>query len=191
MIAPINAVLNWLLGLSLFITWPADCWSFFLYFFIILYFYTVWGPEPVRLGFIGAPIASAISYNLIAIASIIYGFYVPKTAWHPITWRMFTKMGFLCRLGFAGVGQVGSEWWSWELVGRKCSPRSSYMLTECHVKWRPVCVYLNLLKPGTLLNPSFQLRAGNPCGAVDHFGVCLNDLSSTIRAERFCCCSDR
>lgn len=79
---------------------------------------TVWGPEPIRLGFIGAPIASAISFNIIAISSVIYGaFFVPRTAWHPISRRMFTKMGVLSRLGFAGVGQLGSEWWSWELIG--------------------------------------------------------------------------
>jgi hypothetical protein len=67
---------------------------------------TVWGPEPFRLGFIGAPLASAISFNLMATCSIMYGaFYVPKTAWHPITARMFTKLGLLMRLGLGGVGQ--------------------------------------------------------------------------------------
>ncbi|EIN09142.1 MATE efflux family protein [Punctularia strigosozonata HHB-11173 SS5] len=92
-VAPINALLNWLL---------------------------VWGPKPVRLGFIGAPIASAISFNLISLASIIYGaFFVPHTAWHPLSMRMFANLGILVQLGLAGVGQVASEWWSWELVGRE------------------------------------------------------------------------
>ncbi|THH31443.1 hypothetical protein EUX98_g2769 [Antrodiella citrinella] len=94
-VAPINAVLNYIL---------------------------VWGPDSVRLGFIGAPIATAISFNLISIASIIYGvFYVPKTAWHPISRRMFTSLGVLVQLGLAGVGQTASEWWSWELVGLAAS----------------------------------------------------------------------
>ena len=80
----------------------------------------VWGPEPVRLGFIGAPIATAVSFNLISILSIIYGvFYVPKTAWHPLSMRCFTSLGVLVQLGLSGVGQVASEWWSWELVGRE------------------------------------------------------------------------
>jgi MATE family multidrug resistance protein len=58
----------------------------------------------------------------MAICSILYGaFFVPKTAWHPITARMFTKLGILVRLGLAGVGQVGSEWWSWELIGLAAS----------------------------------------------------------------------
>ncbi|KAI0040201.1 MATE efflux family protein [Auriscalpium vulgare] len=95
-IAPINAVLNWLLA--------------------------VWGPKPIALGFIGAPIATSISYNLVSLASIVYGiFFVPKTAWHPLSRRTFTSLGVLVQLGLAGVGQTASEWWSWELVGRESS----------------------------------------------------------------------
>ncbi|KAI0070551.1 MATE efflux family protein [Panus rudis PR-1116 ss-1] len=94
-VAPLNALLNWLL---------------------------VWGPEPIRLGFIGAPIATAISFNFISLASIIYGaFFVPKTAWHPISMRCFTSLGVIVQLGLAGVGQTASEWWSWELVGLAAS----------------------------------------------------------------------
>ncbi|KAI0795658.1 MATE efflux family protein [Abortiporus biennis] len=94
-VAPINAVLNYTL---------------------------VWGPPQIRLGFIGAPIATAISFNLISICSIIYGiFYVPRTAWHPISTRCFTSLGVLVQLGLAGVGQTASEWWSWELVGLAAS----------------------------------------------------------------------
>jgi hypothetical protein len=67
---------------------------------------TVWGPEPVNLGYIGAPLATAISYNVVSIASVIYGvFYVPKTAWHPISRRSFTGLGILVQLGLAGVGR--------------------------------------------------------------------------------------
>ncbi|KAI0367216.1 MATE efflux family protein [Pilatotrama ljubarskyi] len=94
-VAPVNAALNYLL---------------------------VWGPEPFRLGFIGAPIATAISFNLISLMSIVYGvFFVPKTAWHPLSMRCFTSLGVLVQLGLSGVGQVASEWWSWELVGLAAS----------------------------------------------------------------------
>jgi len=79
-VAPINAVMNFLL---------------------------VWGPEPIRLGFIGAPIATAVSYNLIAILSILYYVYwVPDhSTWHPITRRSFQSLGVICSLGLAGVGE--------------------------------------------------------------------------------------
>ncbi|TFK41570.1 MATE efflux family protein [Crucibulum laeve] len=94
-VAPINAILNYLL---------------------------VWGPAPIRLGFIGAPIATAISFNLVSVMSIFYGiFYVPRTAWHPLSRRMFTSLGVLVQLGLGGVGQVASEWWAWELVALAAS----------------------------------------------------------------------
>lgn len=80
----------------------------------------VWGPDAIRLGFIGAPIAAALSMNLISVLSLVYGVaFAPRTAWHPITFRSFTNLGILVRLGLGGVGQVAAEWWSWELVGRK------------------------------------------------------------------------
>lgn len=66
---------------------------------------TVWGPKSIRLGFIGAPIATAVSFNLISLCSIVYGvWFVPKTAWHPLSRRMFTSLGVLVQLGLAGVG---------------------------------------------------------------------------------------
>ena len=65
----------------------------------------MWGPQQIRLGFIGAPIATAISFNLVSLMSIFYGiFYVPRTAWHPLSRRMFTSLGVLVQLGLAGVG---------------------------------------------------------------------------------------
>ncbi|KAF8699989.1 MATE efflux family protein, partial [Rhizoctonia solani] len=94
-IAPINALLNWIL---------------------------VWGPQPIRLGFVGAPLATAISFNLIAGCSVAYGLlYTPGTAWHPIGRRSFRSLGTLVQLGLAGTGQIASEWWSWELVGLAAS----------------------------------------------------------------------
>ncbi|TFY73399.1 hypothetical protein EWM64_g10613, partial [Hericium alpestre] len=93
-VAPFNALLNYLL---------------------------VWGPPPFGVGFIGAPIATAISFNLLALSSIIYGvFFVPKTAWHRFSRRTFTNLGVLVQL-LAGVGQTASEWWSWELIGLAAS----------------------------------------------------------------------
>ncbi|KAF8553601.1 mate-domain-containing protein, partial [Imleria badia] len=85
---------------------------------ILLSYLLVWGPDSIRLGFIGAPIATSISYNLISVISIFYGiFFVERTAWHPISSRCLTSLGALMRLSMGGVGQVVSAWWSWELVG--------------------------------------------------------------------------
>ncbi|KAJ7484512.1 MATE efflux family protein [Mycena latifolia] len=94
-VAPINALLNYVL---------------------------VWGPEPIRLGYIGAPIATACAFNLVCLMNIIYGiFCAPRTAWQPISRRSFTSLGILVNLGLAGVGQTASEWWAWELVALAAS----------------------------------------------------------------------
>ncbi|KAF7348491.1 RNA helicase [Mycena venus] len=93
--APINALLNYIL---------------------------VWGPEPIRLGFIGAPIATACAFNLICLMNICYGLFVaPRTAWHPFSRRSFTSLGVILHLGLSGVGQTASEWWAWELVALAAS----------------------------------------------------------------------
>ncbi|KAF4618730.1 hypothetical protein D9613_010162 [Agrocybe pediades] len=89
---------------------------------ILLNWFLVWGPEPFRLGFIGAPISTAISFNLISIMSIIYGVvYAPRTAWCAPSHRMFSNLGILVRLGLSGVGQTASEWWAWELMALAAS----------------------------------------------------------------------
>ncbi|KIM42239.1 hypothetical protein M413DRAFT_70972 [Hebeloma cylindrosporum] len=89
---------------------------------VFLNYLLVWGPGPLRLGFIGAPIATAISFNLISLMSIIYGiFYTPPKAWYPLSRRMFTSLGILVQLGLSGVGQTASEWWAWELISLAAS----------------------------------------------------------------------
>ncbi|KAJ7751545.1 mate-domain-containing protein [Mycena maculata] len=108
-VAPVNAFMNWLL---------------------------VWGPKPIRLGYIGAPIATALSFNLISLLSIAYGFWVlpawnrqnKKSAWHPICRGSFQNLGLLFHLGLAGVAQIASEWWAWELAGLAASQISPLAL---------------------------------------------------------------
>jgi len=35
--------------------------------------------------------------------------------------KAFTRIPVILKLGLAGVCQIGSEWWSWELVGLAAS----------------------------------------------------------------------
>ncbi|KAJ3573738.1 hypothetical protein NP233_g2237 [Leucocoprinus birnbaumii] len=82
---------------------------------ILLNYLLVWGPEPIRLGYIGAPLATSISFNLISVLSLIYGFYfVSRTAWHPLTMKMFSGLGILVKLGLSGIGQLAADYWAWE-----------------------------------------------------------------------------
>ncbi|KAG6919086.1 hypothetical protein DXG01_009339 [Tephrocybe rancida] len=81
-------------------------------FNILLNYLLVWGPEPVRLGFIGAPLATATSFTLTSILSILYGVYfAPRKSWHPLTMAMFTDLN----------RQSASKWWAWEFVGLAAS----------------------------------------------------------------------
>ena len=50
--------------------------------------------------------------------SICYGiFLVPKTAWYPLSSRMFKELGVLVQLGLGGVG------------------KQSFQLTECVIRF--------------------------------------------------------
>ncbi|KAG6905826.1 hypothetical protein DXG01_000532 [Tephrocybe rancida] len=73
---------------------------------VLVNYLLVWGPESIRLGFIGAPIASALSICLISVTALVHGVYlVPRTAWHPLSMKMFTNLGLLARLGLSGIGE--------------------------------------------------------------------------------------
>ncbi|GAA5863090.1 hypothetical protein JCM8547_002794 [Rhodosporidiobolus lusitaniae] len=90
--APFNILLNWLL-----VSGPVD---------------------KLRIGFIGAPIATVVSVNVMFVVLLAYAiFRTPRTAWGGITPAIVKDLGLNVRLGLAGVGMVGSEWWSWEIVG--------------------------------------------------------------------------
>ncbi|KAJ3869834.1 mate-domain-containing protein [Lentinula novae-zelandiae] len=80
----------------------------------------------LHLGFDGAPLATAISYNLVALGSVFLGWRIEnemRPAWHPLSARALhpTGLGTLLILGLGGVGQTASEWWAWELVGLAAS----------------------------------------------------------------------
>ncbi|KAJ3892408.1 MOP flippase [Lentinula edodes] len=80
----------------------------------------------LHLGFDGAPLATAISYNLVALGNVFLGWRIEnemRPAWHPLSMRALhpTGLGTLLILGLGGVGQTASEWWAWELVGLAAS----------------------------------------------------------------------
>ncbi|KAG1729558.1 mate-domain-containing protein [Suillus lakei] len=162
-VSPINAVLNYVL---------------------------VWGPEPVRIGFIGAPIATAISFNLISISSVIYGiFYMEKTAWHPISRRSFSGLGLLVQLGLAGVGQTASEWWSWELIGLAASllgpatlaAQSVLLISSTWTYQAPFALAIaTSVRVGNLLGEKRARRAGVSANTAIVLAVIIAVVWSTL-----------
>ncbi|KAG2130130.1 MATE efflux family protein [Suillus cothurnatus] len=143
---------------------------------VLLNILLVWGPEPIRLGFIGAPIATSVSYNLVSITSVIYGvFFVERTAWHPLSRRSFSSLGLLVQLGLAGVGQVASEWWSWELIGLAASflgptalATQSVLLSTCSSTFQaPFSLGIaTSVRIGNLLGEGNARRAGVSANAA-------------------------
>ncbi|PKI83821.1 hypothetical protein MVES1_002326 [Malassezia vespertilionis] len=93
-VSPINAVANYLL---------------------------VWGPHKMRFGFLGAPMASAISMWLMAVLCMLQCALVAHKngTWGGWSYKAFDPAGLrVCvALGFAGVLSLASEWWAWEIVG--------------------------------------------------------------------------
>ena len=67
--------------------------------------HTVWGPAPFNVGYIGAPLSTAISFNLIALATAVYiWLYDPRTAWHPLNRAQLMEgkqLRLLVKLGLA------------------------------------------------------------------------------------------
>lgn len=82
---------------------------------VLLNYLLVWGPEPFRLGFIGAPLATSISMTTMFFVSIAYAvWFAPRDAWGGFSIKMFENWGLNFRLGLAGTAMVASEWWCWE-----------------------------------------------------------------------------
>ncbi|KAL5634052.1 hypothetical protein ACGC1H_006027 [Rhizoctonia solani] len=137
-IAPANLFFNWLL---------------------------VWGPPSFRLGFVGAPIASSISFTLSAAIYVVYAcLFVSKKAWHPIGRQTFQGLGTLYRLGLSGTGQIASEWWSWEFLGLMSSRFGATSLAAQSVLLVSASV---AFQTPYSLGVSVAVRVGNLLGSGD------------------------
>lgn len=95
--APLNAFMNW---------------------------YFVW---KLNLGFIGAPIAVAITENLLPICLFLYVYFVGGLeCWNGFTWRAFENWGPMIRLALPGFIMVEAECLAFEIL----TLTSSYLGTE-------------------------------------------------------------
>ncbi|KAJ3887100.1 multidrug/Oligosaccharidyl-lipid/Polysaccharide flippase [Lentinula edodes] len=155
---------------------------------VLLNYILVCGPSPTRLGFIGAPIATSISYYLLAISYLTYGvFWVDRKAWYPITIRNLRgvfglgNLGFLLKLGLAGVGQTVSEWWAWDIVALVASQLGSDVVLACQsilvvtssTTWQaPYALGIAAsIRIGNLLGERDDLRAGAAAKGVLVVGI--------------------
>lgn len=88
--APVSVLLNWLL---------------------------VKGPDSVRLGFLGAPLASSLSYWLLFLILLCYAYCAgPRHAWAGVSWAIVQDLGEVWRFGLAGILSTCSEWYAFEAI---------------------------------------------------------------------------
>ncbi|BGP42920.1 ethionine resistance protein [Rhodotorula kratochvilovae] len=135
--APLNILLNWLL---------------------------IWGPiDALNIGFVGAPIATTISLNVMFLVMLAYALLkAPRDAWGGISKDVFAGLGLNMRLGISGIGMVGSEWWSWELVSLASSMMGSTALAAQSVLLTSASFFYQVQYA---LSVAAAVRIGNLLGA--------------------------
>lgn len=70
-----------------------------------------------KIGLLGAPLATSISYWLSFGLLVLYARFVAGSeCWGGWTRRAFNNMGTFARLAFLGIIHVGTEWWAFEIV---------------------------------------------------------------------------
>ncbi|KAI9261505.1 mate-domain-containing protein [Phascolomyces articulosus] len=79
--------------------------------------YTLVHVQHIRLGFIGAPIATSISYWLMLILLVLYTCKVRGSeAWGGWSMDAFKNWGPFLRLAMPGALMLCSEWWAFQLT---------------------------------------------------------------------------
>lgn len=72
---------------------------------------------PMKLGLLGAPLATGISYWLCFFLLLGYARFVAgRDAWGGWTRKCLQNLAPFARLAFLGVIHVGTEWWAFEIV---------------------------------------------------------------------------
>src|ERR1700761_1106636 len=72
---------------------------------------------PLKMGLLGAPFATGISYWLSFLMLLAYARFVAGgECWGGWTKKSFQNMGTFAKLAFLGVVHVGTEWWAFEIV---------------------------------------------------------------------------
>lgn len=139
LVSPFNAVLNYLL---------------------------VWGPDSIRIGFVGAPLASAISNWLMFVLALGQCYICPRTAWGGWSLSSALKSSNIVpcmSLGFFGFLAISSEWWAWEISSLITSLLGTTPLAAQSVLL--VCSSITYQQPFAI-SVAVAVRVGNLLGAL-------------------------
>ncbi|MCJ1375675.1 hypothetical protein MMC20_006912 [Loxospora ochrophaea] len=70
-----------------------------------------------KIGLLGAPIATGISYWLSCLLLVLYARFVDGSrAWGGLSRKCLHNLGTFSRLAIMGIIHVGTEWWAFEIV---------------------------------------------------------------------------
>ncbi|PLW25978.1 hypothetical protein PCANC_22889 [Puccinia coronata f. sp. avenae] len=87
----------------------------------ILSYLFICGPKPFQLGFMGAPMSTVISFNLMGFSSLMYSLRLAirqgKPGWIQNPRVVYTQLGPNFWDGLSGFATLASEWWFWEFIG--------------------------------------------------------------------------
>lgn len=135
-------------------------------FSAVLNYLTVWGPDSIRLGFIGAPLASAISNWLMFFLAVGQCYIAPRTAWGGFSLSSALKPVNIVpclSLGFYGFLAISSEWWAWEISSLITSLLGTTPLAAQSVLL--VCSSITYQQPFAI-SVAAAVRVGNLLGAL-------------------------
>ncbi|GMM50072.1 Erc1 protein [Starmerella bacillaris] len=83
---------------------------------ILLTYVLVWNKH-IGMGFVGAPLAVAITDNLLAILFVLYVvFFDGKKCWNGFTWKVFRNWAPLVQLAIPGLIMIESEFLAYEVM---------------------------------------------------------------------------
>ncbi|KAG8714394.1 hypothetical protein FRC09_017682 [Ceratobasidium sp. 395] len=131
----------------------------------------VWGPEPIGIGFIGAPVATSISVMFMSALYLVYAvFFTSHKAWHQISIQSLRSLPKLLGLALTGVGQSVAEGWYWESIGLEASLLGPMALATQSVLLMTSCT---LYQVHYAFGIASSVRVGNLLGANNAVGAAV------------------
>jgi len=122
-----------------------------------------------KMGLLGAPIATGISYWLSFGLLVLYARHVAGAeCWGGWSRSALDNLGIFARLAFMGVIHVGTEWWAFEIVALAAGRLGTIPLAAQSVIMTADQV-LNTIPFG--LGVAASVRVGNLLGAKDPKGA--------------------
>ncbi|KAH8917477.1 MATE efflux family protein [Atractiella rhizophila] len=125
----------------------------------------VWGPDSIRIGFAGAPVATVLSMWFMFLFTLAYSvWWVDRKGWGGFSMEILEARGLWMnfKMGIAGILMVGSEWWSWEIIALGASQMGPTQMAAQSVLTTTTAFMYQL---PAALGSAAAVRTGNCIGA--------------------------